>query len=311
MKPITSYTTQLNEEQALVLMGILSDSNYQPREVPYARKAVAKGKLTVVLYESLKLVVQGKETEDFVQFTLEPLVLKKAELGYEDVLDPEWNMPRIGIDESGKGDYFGPLCVAAVYVNKEVLSTWKNSEIQDSKRIKSSRKIRELSKLIRTTPGCFFERVIIGNASYNKLYQKIRNLNRLLAWGHARAVENILARDTELKPFPERIISDQFARDKALLQKSMQARARELELVQRTKAESDPAVAAASILARESFIDQIKRMGEQHNMEFPLGASARVDTAAKAFVHANGPEALGNVAKLHFSTTTKILGVGG
>jgi hypothetical protein len=95
--------------------------NWKPREVPYARFAFESDKTNIVFYESGKLVVQGKGTAEFVEFVLEPEILKQAKLGYETVLNPELLLPRIGVDESGKGDFFGPLCIAGVYVNESVI----------------------------------------------------------------------------------------------------------------------------------------------------------------------------------------------
>src|SRR5258708_21587045 len=117
VKPLTSYTCKLNDEQATALKAYLQEHHFKSREVPYARFAGEKDKLNVVFYESGKLVLQGKDTREFIEFVLEPEILKEARLGYETVLNPDLLLPRLGVDESGKGDFFGPLCVAGVYVN--------------------------------------------------------------------------------------------------------------------------------------------------------------------------------------------------
>ena len=155
--------------------------------MPYSRFGAAKDKLTVVFYTSGKLVVQGKETREFIEFVLEPEILKQARLGYEAVLNPELLLPRLGVDESGKGDFFGPLCVAGVYVNENVIKAWQDAGIRDSKNISSDKKMAALAKLIRETPGCVYSVVPIGNEAYNRLYAKMGSVNTLLAWGHARA----------------------------------------------------------------------------------------------------------------------------
>src|ERR1044071_5861033 len=122
--PLTSYTCKLTEVHADALNKFLAANGFEFREVPYARFAAAKDKLNVVFYESGKLVVQGKGTQDFVEFVLEPQILKEVKLGYETVLNPDLLLPRFGIDESGKGDFFGPLCVAGVYVNESIVRAW-------------------------------------------------------------------------------------------------------------------------------------------------------------------------------------------
>ncbi|MFN7140486.1 MAG: DUF3378 domain-containing protein, partial [Limisphaerales bacterium] len=163
MKPLTSYTAKLTDAQAAALEQYLRANDFVFRQVPYARFAGEKNKTNIVFYESGKLVVQGKGTGEFVEFVLEPQILQQVKLGYEEVLNPELLLPRIGVDESGKGDFFGPMCVAGVYVNEKVLSTWKDAGIRDSKNISSDRRIADFAKLIRETPGCVVSVVPIGN----------------------------------------------------------------------------------------------------------------------------------------------------
>src|SRR5579859_8083545 len=182
---LTSHTCGLNEAQAKALEEYLRTHDYVFRDVPHARFAASKEKVNVVFYESGKLVVQGKGTQEFIEFVLEPEILREARLGYEAVLNPELLIPRLGVDESGKGDFFGPLCVAGVYVNEPVINAWKEAGIRDSKNISSDKKIRELAELIQDTPGCVFSVVPIGNEAYNRLYTKMRSVNAMLAWGHA------------------------------------------------------------------------------------------------------------------------------
>src|ERR1041385_5299553 len=129
--PLTSYTCKLADAHADALKSYLAANGFECREVPYARFAATREKLNVVFYESGKLVVQGKGTQDFVEFVLEPEILKEVKLGYEEVLNPDLLLARFGVDESGKGDFFGPLCIAGVYVNESVVRAWKNSGIRD------------------------------------------------------------------------------------------------------------------------------------------------------------------------------------
>src|SRR5438105_8770287 len=171
---MTSYTCKLTDEQAAALKAWLQARHYEFREVPYARFAAEKEKTNLVFYESGKLVVQGKGTQDFIEFVLEPDILKEARLGYEAVLNPDLLLPRLGVDESGKGDFFGPLCVAGVYVNESVIDAWQDAGIRDSKNISSDKRIAELAELIRKTPSCIYEAVCIGNEAYNRLYAKMR-----------------------------------------------------------------------------------------------------------------------------------------
>jgi ribonuclease HIII len=307
--PLSSHTTPLTPAQAATLRVYLRDHDFVFRDVPYAEFAAAKPQVNVVYYTSGKLVVQGKGTQEFIEFVLEPLILKEAKLGYEDVLNPELLAPRIGVDESGKGDFFGPLCVAGVYVNESVIRAWKTAGVRDSKAISSDRKIAELTELIKKTEGCVWTVIPIGNEAYNRLMLKFKSVNRLLAWGHARAIENLMTKRDEMNPLPERAISDQFAHDKSTVAKALMALGREIELVQRHRAEADLAVAAASILARNEFVTRLQRLGQQYGIKFPKGAGKEVDAVAKEFFEKHGAAELGKVAKMHFRTSLRAQGL--
>jgi ribonuclease HIII len=300
VKPLTSYTCKLTDVQAKALRAWLDAHGYSFRDVPYARFAAEREKTNVVFYERGKLVVQGKGTQEFVEFVLEPEILKEARLGYEAVLNPELLLPRLGVDESGKGDLFGPLCVAGVYVNENVVKTWQDVGIRDSKNIGSDKKIADLAELIRKTPGCVTTVVPIGNEAYNRLHAKMRTVNELLAWGHARVIENLMGQRHRMNPLPVRAISDQFAANKATVARALMPLGRSIELVQRHKAEEDLAVAAASILARNEFVTRLGGMSEQFGVEFPKGCSEAAVKTLRGFVARQGVEALGKVAKLHF-----------
>lgn len=308
MKPLNCYTCKLTPEQGASLKAFLDQAGFEFREVPYAAFAGDKGKVGVVFYQSGKLVVQGKETREFVEFVLEPEILKEAKLGYETVLNPDLLLPRLGVDESGKGDFFGPLCVAGVYVNAAVIKAWEDVGIRDSKNISSDKKIGELAELIRETPGCVTSVVPIGNEAYNRMHTKLGSVNLMLAWGHARVIENLLGQKQRMNPPPVRAISDQFSRSKSTVERAMMGLGREIELIQRHKAEEDLAVAAASILARHEFVSRLDQLGRRFGLKLPKGASAATIAAGQGFVQAHGVERLGEVAKLHFRTTQQVSG---
>ena len=203
----------------------------------------------------------------------------------------------IGVDESGKGDFFGPLVIAACYVGPEHLAELDG--VKDSKKLTDPISLRLSTVIQRTCPHAI---VAIGPAKYNELYLKFRNLNKLLAWGHARAIENVL----EQAPC-DLVISDQFA-DPAGLKRQLFEKGRSITLQSMVRAESDIAVAAASILARAEFLRRLKRLGEEFGIDLPKGASAQVIDAGKRYVAKNGGDSLKNVAKMHFKTTQSVLG---
>ena len=283
---------------------LLEEEGWDFEPKPYTLYYGRKGKVNVAVYEKgPKVVVQGKGTEEFVTFRLEPEILGAAKLGYEEVLAPEMFAPHFGVDESGKGDFFGPLVIAGVYVDRDIARAFQQAGIQDSKRIGSDARIRTLAEAIRKTPGVALTAVEISPLKYNELYEKIGNLNRLLAWGHARVIENLL----DQRPDCPRALSDQFG-NPALIQRALMAKGRGIQLDQRTKAESDLAVAAASIIAREKFIDWLQRAGRKHGLTLHRGVSAQVKEAARALTGRHGPEILREVAKTHFKTAQELGG---
>jgi ribonuclease HIII len=309
VKALTSHTCKLTDEQSAALHELLATQGYRFRQVPHARFAAEKDKINVVFYESGKLVVQGKGTQEFIEFVLEPQILKEARLGYETVLNPELLAPRLGVDESGKGDFFGPLCVAGVYVNESVVNAWKDSGIRDSKNISSDSRIRTLAELIRDTPGCVTSVVPIGNEAYNRLHRSMGSVNTLLAWGHARVIENLMGRKHRMNPPPVRAISDQFASNKETVAKALMSLGREIDLIQKHRAEDDLAVAAASILARHEFVTRLGALEKEFEVKLPKGASSSVDLAAKEFIAKHGAEKLPKVAKMHFRTALRAQGL--
>ena len=299
---VNSYTHALTRDQTSKLRTLLAESGFQFSAKQYTLFFAQKNNLSVAVYEKgPKVLVQGKGVEEFVQFELEPKILGEAKLGYEEVHSPEMFEPHFGVDESGKGDFFGPLVVAGVYVDRGIARKLIDAGVQDSKRIGSDARIRAFAETIRKSTAGLIETVLIGPERYNELYQKFGNLNKLLGWGHARVIENLLAKKSDCP----RALSDQFA-DARVIEQSLLRHGRKIDIEQRTKAESDIAVAAASILAREAFINWLERRGKELGLRLERGVSANVKEAAKKLVEMNGPQVLRGLAKVHFRTAHEI-----
>jgi ribonuclease HIII len=295
---LNSYTHTLTQEQVAELRALLEQLAFVFAPKEWTIFFAQKNKLSVAVYEKgPKVLVQGKGVEEFVQFELEPKILGEAKLGYEEVHSPEIFEPHFGVDESGKGDFFGPLVIAGTYVDRGIARKLLDAGVVDSKRIGSDARIRALADTIRKTSLGLVETVLIGPTKYNELYEKFRNLNKLLGWGHARVIENLLAK----KPDCPRALSDQFA-DARVVEQSLLQHGRKIKIEQRPRAESDIAVAAASILAREAFINWLERKGKEVGVPLQRGVSAGVKESAKKLVEMNGPAVLRSVAKVHFRT---------
>lgn len=204
----------------------------------------------------------------------------------------------IGTDESGKGDYFGPLVIAGFFLPDGQEDVLREFGVRDSK-VLSDNRCRGIAEILKA--GYTYSVVVIGPEKYNELYARMRNLNKLLAWGHARAIENIL------NEMPcSKIVTDQFGDERFVLN-ALLKQGRTIELVQRTKGESDPAVAAASILARAEFLKRLHFLGKDWGLDLPKGAGPQVEQAAAALIKKHGVEVLDKTVKRHFKITDRVL----
>jgi ribonuclease HIII len=304
-KKITMYTTELDDAQMEKVHDYCEAhlwERFTPEYSNFGYKAKVE-KLTIVGYLSGKLVVSGKGTEDFVRDFIEPYVTKAAKLGYDEVLHPDWYEPHAGLDEAGKGDLFGPVVAATVIADGEAVRKWRKAGVRDSKTIVDTN-ILKLEKLIKGTPGVVVKTAYCGMDKYNMLMAKPRaNLNLLLAWLHARALEAAIAEKT----VPWGLL-DQFSKT-PLVQRQMKKDGVVFDLRMRTHGESDPIVAAASICARAEFVRQTKALSELAGEPLKKGASNFVKEQAKKLVEKNGADFLGKIAKLHFRTALEVLGL--
>jgi len=301
-----SFVFEFSDVQILKIRQYLENFSWDFSSPPNTRWKAVKDKVNLAAYNSGKVCIQGKGAYDFVTFVLEPEIVGELLLDYEGAIEEakeeEIFSPHAGIDESGKGDYFGPLVIAAVFVDENSSPLLKKAGVKDSKKV-ADKNIFKMAGIIRSVVGeNGWTTVVIGPEAYNRLYEKIGNLNRLLAWGHSRALENI----AEKVPGCGWALADKFG-DEKLIQKALMEKGRKIKLVQKVRAESDIAVAAASILARETFLKKLRELALNSGHPLPKGASKLVDDAGIAIVESKGADFLKNVAKMHFKTTQKII----
>lgn len=309
------HTVQLSQTEAKALRRKLQDrAGYEETSRDYADFCFEGPRVNVAYYPKKgKLLVQGSGADEFMEFVL--LIDPKSDVsavsgkpvtpaagvqaGMAGSLDVR---PHFGVDESGKGDYFGPLVIAGVYSDENTAAQLVKLGCQDSKAIPDDRKIAAIAAKVMALPGVAYEVVCIGPKRYNELYAEFGNLNRLLAWGHAR----VIAALHEKVPACPRSLSDKFANE-WVLKMALKKRNVPVLLEQRTKGESDIAVAAASILARARFVKWMRDAAAASGCELPFGCSPHVTKAARVFVATHGQERLSDVAKLHFKTTAKVI----
>lgn len=263
---------------------------------PYTVFSATKKGVSVSLYQSGKLMVQGKEMGEFIEFYLEPEILKSFTFSHpEEYTDMT---PHMGSDEAGKGDFFGPLCIAAVYGGPDEISKMMKMGLKDTKKL-SDKKTLELAKKIKEH---FVHHIVrVSPEKYNQLYSKFKNLNSMLAWGHSAAIDHLFQ-----KCNCPRVIIDQFA-SKSLISPIILKKNKNLDLILRTKAEEDVVVAAAAILARATFLYALKDLSEMCGYTLPKGASQKTKEVAIAIAKEKGSDFLEKLCKKHFQTYDQVL----
>lgn len=291
-----TFVANVDLKLADKLRADLIDQGFEISQPPYTLFSAKKKGVSCTLYTSGKLTVQGKDKKEFIAFYLEPEILKDLSFTY-----PETKTdltPHIGIDEAGKGDFFGPLCIAGVYADEGQIKQLIQMGVRDSKKMGDST-ILVLSKKIKSLVPHHVVRIF--PQKYNELYASFKNLNRLLAWGHSAAIEELI-KTTNCN----NVLIDQFAAEH-LVEDALKRKHLSPNLTQRHKGEEDIVVAAASILARAAFLEGLDQLGKSVQMELPKGASKQVVDAGRLLVSKQGREILDKVAKLHFKTLDEVL----
>ena len=290
-----TFSEKLSAAEISRLEEIIRGGGFELRTIPYAAFSGKGEGVVCTVYTSGKCVIQGKGTQQF----LENHLPEHADQDDMDEAAYEFDHLVLGSDESGKGDYFGPLVCAAVAFGPEHLPLLEELRFTDSKAM-TAKAIRAAAPIIKANLA--HEIVVIGPRKYNELYGKFRNLNHMLAWAHAKALSVLLERQPAAT-----VVVDKFCDERVLVRQFPDA-LREPRLVLRPRAESNPAVAAASVLASDAFSGALFRLGKEFDLTLPKGAGSPVDAAARRLVKVKGPQVLGQVAKLHFATTDKVLG---
>lgn len=285
------FVTELNSKQQEILKKYIESNDFEIFQPPYTKFAAKKTGLSITLYESGKLVVQGKEAKSFIEFFLQP------EVTHDFGASESEGIPHIGIDESGKGDFFGPLVIGGVYADAKGIQLLKSWGVKDSKTLSDV----QISKLAEKIKTLHHHVVLINPAKYNEIYPKFGNLNSLLAWGHATTIEAL-----SLESGCKTVMIDQFADSRVVLS-ALKRKGIVLDLDQRHKGESDVVVAAASILARDTFVKRLKKLGDEIDLTLPKGASSQVIQIGKIIYSKFGKEGLTKFGKMHFKTLDQIL----
>lgn len=292
---MNTFSLKIDEKDSEKIKAFLKSQNAVFDTVQYSLWRAKTSSFQAVLYTSGKLLIQGRNI-DLIAAEINSLLGVQTE-NQADTSSQISEEKYIGTDESGKGDFFGPLIVAAVQVNNDNKQKFVDLGIKDSKKL-DDKKILKLAEQIKA--NSVHSVIVINPVKYNELYFKFKNLNKLLAWGHARAIENIL----EKSPC-NYALADKFG-DESLIKNALMSKGRNIILNQMVRAEADIAVASASVLARAEFVKRINILENQYGLSFPKGASSSVIEQAKKFVGKYSFERLNEVAKMHFKTVNEI-----
>ncbi len=286
---------------------------------PYEAWRARWRQATAILYESGKLVISGPAPafEDLraIVESVPGVALRTKNPAKPNPSPPPGTSvpeqePHIGTDEAGKGDFFGPLVTAGVYVDARSAEILRVLGVRDSKTIQD-RALRALAGQIRQVSAARAAITVVAPRRYNELYKHMRsegkNLNTLLAWTHTRVIEDLMKAGVR----PKFILSDQFG-DKRYIEQRLLVETRQsgIPLIQMPRAEADVAVAAASILARDAFLGWLERASKAVGVTLPKGASPQVIETAKLLVQRSGREILNDYAKTSFKTMAKVIGPG-
>ena len=295
------FVTTLDLKLSAKMLADLTEQNFEISTPPYTVFLAKKKGISCTFYKSGKLTVQGKEKNSFLEFYLEPEILGTFTANYKH-LDLETNhdfMDHIGIDESGKGDFFGPLCVAGVFSSAKDIPKLQLLGVKDSKKLTDSQ-IIVIGKKIKAE---FKHHIVkINPQKYNELYAQFKNLNKLLAWGHATTIEQ-LVQSTDC----HNVIIDQFASEDVVIT-ALKRKKMQVNLTQRHRGEEDLVVAAASILARMTFLEGLALVGKPFEVVLPKGASKQTIAMGKTIYARFGIKGLNQTGKLHFKTFIDITG---
>lgn len=277
---------QLDASRAKTLQRELERAGFEFRGVPYTSFSARQDGVVATYYTSGKLVVQAADPDAFCERFLGIAAPPRA---------VEREETTVGSDESGKGDYFGPLIVAGVRLEPAIARELAGGPVRDSKQLSDETCLRLGAALRAKLPHALAR---LDPPDYNAEHARVRNLNPMLARLHGRVIRELAAPGML-------VVVDQFGPERLV---AREVEGLEVRLVQRPRGEEVPAVAAASVIAREQFLVGLNELSEHWGLDLCKGAGDPTDRAARRFVAVHGFERLGQVAKLHFRTTQKIGG---
>lgn len=292
------FVTEITPHQIEKLRADLLSQGFELALREHTHFFAQKPGISCALYLSGKLVVQGSKSPEWIDFYLEPEITKRVMR----VARSDWHenfKDHLGSDEAGKGDLFGPLCLACVGVEEKDLEWIHSAGVKDSKLITDTQ-IRPLARELWKKLPCQLH--VVLPESYNKLWSRFKNLNLLMGWLHSELIEK-LAKSSEKKW--SYALVDQFSQGQ-LVKQRMKKTMPDFQVEERTKAESDPAVACASILARASFLKSLEDLSKEAGFRIPKGSGSLAKQKLREMIKEHPHLDLNRFVKVHFKTVKEV-----
>ena len=273
------------------------------KKIPYVVFQAVDMDTTITMYESGKVMFQGKSADVDAAMWREIDGQSKVDKTKQKEEDKKYYYcSSVGSDEVGTGDYFGPIVVTATYVKKEDIPFLESLGIKDSKKVTDELILKVVPELIKKIP---YRSLILTNKEYNEKYSRAFNMNKIKAIMHNKVLYQIM---TELKPAVDYIIVDEFAREARYYDYIKEAQEIQKGITFMTKAEDkNLAVASASMISRYIFLKEFDKLCDEVSLPLPKGAGSDVDKMGEELVAKYGEEKLKEVAKYNFKNTQKIL----
>ena len=280
----------------------------------YAKWQAKDGDTVITLYESGKVVFQGKDADLASDFWISTEKINSGKVDVKnsssktkekdtkkEFVNPRiYNSSSIGSDEVGTGDYFGPIVVTAAYVPKDKIEFLEELGVKDSKKLTDNDILKIVPKFIKEIK---YESMILSNKNYNEYYSADINMNKIKAILHNKVLYKL---KEQIQDY-EYIIVDQFAESYVYFNYLKDSSNVVRNITFFTKGEDKHlSVACASLISRFIFINEFDKLSKSIGMELPKGASNTVDEVGKKIVDKYGFDKLSEIAKLNFKNTEKI-----
>jgi ribonuclease HIII len=306
----TTITLKVSDKTKEQMIEFFEDLKRE-KTPPYAVFQAQDGDTVVTLYESGKVVFQGKDADLSSDFWIETERINSGSATTTDSRDKKKEektakilpirINSIGSDEVGTGDYFGPIVVTSSYVSKENIDFLLDLKVKDSKKLTDDQILKIVPQIIKKIP---YQTFILKNEEYNNHKNNNINMNQMKAILHNKVLYELKQKNYQY----DYIVVDQFEPPKSYYNHISKSTRRVQDIFFLTKAEDQClSVACSSLISRYIFLKEMDKLSNELGVTLPKGANPLVDEVGKQIVAKYGKDKLKYIAKLNFKNTDKIL----